>query len=231
MQKYILLLYILITLSLVNTAHAGIQSHESLHAAVISFLKAETQDTQDTEISVGNLDRRLRLHQCSADLQAFWPLGNKRIGNTTVGIRCTGDKPWKIYVGAHIHIYKSVWVSKTGLNRNQVIDLNQVIQEKRDITRITTGYLPAETPIEGMQIKRNIPPNQVLTNTMLDSLKMVKRGERITIVSRYGGIEVRAAGIALSDGGKGERIKVKNTSSKREIEAYVSGKHQVLITL
>ncbi|MBT8113113.1 MAG: flagella basal body P-ring formation protein FlgA, partial [Gammaproteobacteria bacterium] len=39
------------------------------------------------------------------------------------------------------------------------------------------------------------------------------------------------SGVALSDGSKGERIKVKNTSSKREIEAYVSGRHLVLVTL
>ena len=39
------------------------------------------------------------------------------------------------------------------------------------------------------------------------------------------------AGIALSDGRKGERIRVKNTGSKREIEAYVSDKQHVLVTL
>jgi len=230
MQKYYFYIFF-IALSYMGTAQANIQSHESLHKAVVSFLETETQDTQDTEITVRDFDKRLRLHQCSSPLQAFWPLGNKRLGSTTVGVRCSGDKPWKIFVGAHIHIYKSVWISKTGLNRNQVLDLTTVSKEKRDITRLTAGYLLADTPIEGMQIKRNIPANHVLTNTMLDSQKMVKRGERITIISRVGGIEVRAAGVALSDGSKGERIRVKNTSSKREIEAYVSGRHLVLVTL
>ncbi len=231
MKKYFTPLYVFIALSSVNTAYANIQSHESLHKAVVSFLQAEIQDTQDTEITVRDFDKRLRLHQCSEPLQAFWPLGNKRLGNTTVGVRCSGDKPWKIFVGAHIHIYKSVWVSKIGLNRNQVLDLTTVSKEKRDITRLTGGYLLSDTPIEGMQIKRNIPANHVLTNTMLDSQKMVKRGERITIISRYAGIEVRATGVALSDGSKGERIRVKNTSSKRVIEAYVSGRQRVLVTL
>jgi len=231
MQKYLLLLYIFISLSSVTTAHASIQSHESLKNAALSFLQTEVEDMQDTEITVGNFDKRLRLHQCSSALEAFWPLGNKGTGNTTVGIRCSGDKPWKIYINAYIHIYKSVWVSKNNLNRNQVIDLTEVTVEKRDITRLTSGYLLAETPIEGLQIKRNVPANYVLSSKVLGSQKLVKRGERITIISRYGGIEVRAAGIAMSDGGKGERIKVRNSSSKREIEAYVSGNHQVLITL
>ncbi len=231
MQKRFLLLYVLLTLFSVNTAYAKIQSHESLQKAVIAFLESEITDIPDAEISVHEFDKRLRLHQCSTSLQTFWPLGNKRLGNTTVGIRCNGDKPWKIFVGAEIHIYKYVWVSKIRLNRNQVLDLESVTKEKRDITRLPGGYLLADKPIEGMQIKRNIPANQILTNTILDSQKIVKRGDRITIISRFNGIEVRATGIALSDGSKGERIKVKNSRSKREIEAYVSGKHLVLVSI
>ncbi len=231
MPKYFLFIFIISTLLCINNAHANSQSQESLKKAVFSFLNSEIKDIPDAKVSVREFDKRLRLHQCSIPLQAFWPLGNKRLGNTTVGIRCNGDKPWKIYVGAHIHIYKYVWVSKLGLNRHQLIDLASVSKEKRDVTQLTTGYLLANTPIEGLQIRRNIPANQVLTKTMLDSQKMVKRGDRITIISKYAGVEVRAKGIALNDGSKGEKIRVKNTSSKREIEAYVSDRQRVLVTL
>ena len=231
MQKHFLYIFILSTLFCINSAHANIQSQESLKKAVINFLNTEIEDIPDAEISVREFDKRLRLHQCSSPLQAFWPLGNKRLGSTTVGIRCNGDKPWKIYVGAHIHMYKYVWVSKLGLNRHQILDLASVSKEKRDITQLTAGYLLADSPVEGLQIRRNVPANQVLTNTMLGSQKLVKRGDRITIISRYAGIEVRAKGVALGDGGKGEKIRVKNTSSKREIEAYVSDRQYVLVTL
>ena len=231
MQKRFLLLFIVFTWFSTNTVYANTQSHQSLRKAAITFLESELATTPDAEISVHDFDKRLRLHQCSEPLQTFWPLGNKQLGSTTVGIRCNGDKPWKIFVGAHIHIYKYVWVSKTSLNRNQVLDLASVNKEKRDITRLPGGYLLADTPIAGMQIKRNIPANQILTNAILGSQKIIKRGDRITIISRFNGIEVRATGIALSDGSKGERIKVKNSRSKREIEAYVSGKHLVLVSI
>ena len=231
MQKHFISLCIFIAIFSVNNASASVQSHESLKKAVIKFLQFEVEEIKDTEITVREFDKRLRLHQCSSPIHAFWPLGSKRLGNTTVGIRCNGDKPWKIYVGARIHIYKYVWVSKTALYRNQVIDLASISKEKHDITRLTTGYLLANTPIEGLQTKRNISVNQVLTNSMLGSQKMVKRGDRITIVSKYAGIEVRAKGVALGDGSKGQRIRVKNTSSKREIEAYVTDKQRVLVTL
>ena len=231
MTKYYVLFCIVFTLLNMSPAFADYQSHESLQGAVVNFLEDETQTVKDAEISVQNFDKRLRLHQCSTDLEVFWPVSSKRIGNTTVGIRCSDDKPWKIYIGAYIHIYKSIWVTNSGLHRNQVIDLASVSTERRDITRQTSGYILASTPIEGLVVKRNITANQVLTNNVLDSQKMVKRGDRITIISKYAGIEVRAAGIALNDGKKGERIRVKNTGSKREIEAYVSDKQHVLVTL
>ena len=214
-----------------NSAFADYQSHESLESIVLKFLNDETKNIKDSEVSVQNFDKRLRLHLCSTELEVFWPVSSKRVGNTTVGIRCGGNKPWKIYIGAYIHIYKSVWVTNSGLHRNQVIDSLSVTAERRDITRLTSGYILASTPIEGQIVKRNISANQILTNNVLDSQKMVKRGDRITIISKFSGIEVRAAGIALNDGKKGERIRVKNTGSKREIEAYVSDKQHVLVTL
>ncbi len=231
MTKCNLLVSFLLALLGINPVFAKYQSHESLESAVVNFLKSETQEIKDADISVQNFDQRLRLHQCSTDLEVFWPVSSKRIGNTTVGIRCYDNKPWKIYIGVHIHIYKSVWVTNAGLHRSQVIDLASVSPERRDVTRLTSGYILASTPIEGLVVKRNISANQVLTNNVLDSQKMVKRGDRITIISKYAGIEVRAAGVALNDGTKGERIRVKNTGSKREIEAYVSDKQHVLVTL
>ena len=226
-----ILLLIAVLLCHLNTASASVQSLESLHAAALTFLQNETKDIQNSEISVRPLDRRLRLNQCSSSLEAFWPLENRKFGSTTVGIRCNGDKPWKIFIGTHIHIYKYVWVSNHALSRDQQITIEDISQERRDITKLSNGYLHANTQLIGKQMKRNIPANQVLTNIMLQSKKLVKRGDRITIISRSGRIEVQAIGVALSDGSKGDRIRVRNMSSKREIEAYVSDKHRVLLTL
>ncbi len=231
MIKKIFFLVNCILFSICSPAMAAVQTHESLHAAALSFLQQETQNIKDSKITMRPLDKRLRLNQCSIPLHAFWPLANKKYGSTTIGIRCDGNKPWKIYVGAHIHIYKNVWVSNYALNRNQIISSQDINMEKRDITKLSSGYLLANHPIIGMQIKRNVPANQILTNVMLDSQKIIKRGDRITIVAKYNNIEVHAKGVALSDGSKGDRIRVKNSSSKREIEAYVSDKHRVLLNL
>lgn len=229
MTKKYLLLCILLSICGFNAALANTQSHESLQKATFMFLQDETKDIPGSEITLRTFDKRLRLHHCSSSLEAFWPLGNKKLGNTTVGIRCNGEKPWKIYIGAHIHIYKYVWVSNAALQRGQMIEKANIKKEKRDITKLSGRYLLASLPITGKLMKRNVPANQVLTNIMLESQKLVRRGDRIIIVSQHGAVEVRATGVALSEGSKGDRIRVKNMSSKREFEAYITDKQRVLV--
>ena len=227
-----LFLYISILLLCgLNQAAASVQSHESLQATALTFIQNETRDIQDSEITIRPLDRRLRLHLCSSPLEAFWPLEKKKFGNTTVGIRCNGDKPWKIYVGVYIHIYKYVWVANSAMSRGQIIATKDISKQKRDITKLSRGYLLSSQTIIGQQVKRNIQTYQVLTNIMLESQKLISRGDRITIVSKHGNFVVQANGVALNDGSKGDRIRVRNMSSKREIEAYVSDKHRVLLDL
>ena len=199
--------------------------------AVYAFLQEETKNVPDSEITIRPLDKRLRLSKCTSALDIFWPLGKKKFGSTTVGIRCTGDKPWKIYIGAYIHIYKEVWVTNTAIQRGQIISRENIAMERRDVTKMTRGYVLANLPIIGKRLKRNIQAFQVLTDNLLESQKLIKRGDRITIVSKSGNIMVQANGVALGDGSKGDRIRVKNLSSKREIEAYVSDKHRVLLSL
>ena len=231
MYRYLFLLSITVLFCSYNQVFAAIQSHKSIQAAVYAFLHEETKNISDSEITVRPLDTRLRLSKCTSPLEIFWPLGKKKFGSTTVGVRCAGDKPWKIYIGAYIHIYKEVWVANTVLQRGQAISRKNIVEERRDVTKMTRGHIPASSSIIGHRLKRNIRAFQVLTDNMLEREKLVKRGDRITIVSKSGNIVVQANGVALADGSKGDRIRVKNISSKREIEAYVSDKHRVLLSL
>ena len=44
----------------------------------------------------------------------------------------------------------------------------------------------------------------------------------VTLIGRAAGIEVRAAGKAMADGGRGSRVRVQNSNSKRIVEVTVT---------
>ena len=72
-------------------------------------------------------------------------------------------------------------------------------------------------------------PGAVLTRGMFRAKKLVHRGDRVTLSMKSGLVAVRVSGIAMSDGARGERVKVKNLSSKRTVDGTVGGENLVLV--
>lgn len=58
---------------------------------------------------------------------------------------------------------------------------------------------------------------------------MVKRKDKVTISSAQPGFAIQMSGIAMTDGVKGQLIKVKNENSGRIISATVIEPGQVLV--
>jgi flagella basal body P-ring formation protein FlgA len=56
----------------------------------------------------------------------------------------------------------------------------------------------------------------------------VKAGDQVQLVSRLDGIEVRASGIALGSGDSGSRLRVRNGSSGKVVDAMVTAPGEVL---
>ena len=64
-----------------------------------SFLRDRSGDSAgNTTVRSGTLDPRHRLPLCDAPLEGFMRRGAKIDARTIVGVRCTGSKPWKVYV-------------------------------------------------------------------------------------------------------------------------------------
>jgi flagella basal body P-ring formation protein FlgA len=58
---------------------------------------------------------------------------------------------------------------------------------------------------------------------------VIQRGDPVVLVSRSGGIEVRASGRALAAAGVDERISVENVSSRRVVQGQVLASGEVLV--
>jgi flagella basal body P-ring formation protein FlgA len=56
---------------------------------------------------------------------------------------------------------------------------------------------------------------------MLRAPRSVRRGDQVTIAMGAGGISVQMGGVAMRDGGIGDRIPVKNSNSSRIVEGVI----------
>lgn len=217
-----------------NPAHAGaLQSHASIRQTAEHFISesVEASHGMPPAVSTSALDSRLRLSQCELPLEAFQPTGGKLLGNTTVGVRCTGGNPWTLYVPVKASLFDNVVVAARPLTRDSILGADDMKLERRDLAQLHTGYFTDAAELTGMKITRSVAMNATLTTTQVREPLAVKRGQRVNLIAAKGGIEVRMNGEAMADGAAGDRIKVRNLSSKRVIDGIVESGSTIQVAM
>ena len=209
------------------------QEHAAIRTTAQSFLDAfaDSQHEGRTEVRLGQLDRRLRLKKCLLPLEAFMPPGGRVMGNTTIGVRCPDDGGWSIYVTARIDVFGPVLITRQPLARGARVRESDLELVERNLSNLPYGYYIDIQPVEGMLAKRTIAAATVITPQMIQAPKLVKRGEKVTVIAESGGISIRSSGKALSDGKSGELIRVEALGSKRIIDGIVVSQGVVKVTL
>lgn len=204
-------------------AAAPVQDRDAIRQAAHDYVlsKAKSEHRSRAEITVGRLDPRLRLTACGEDLAAFQPPGGRSLGNTTVGIRCPAPKPWTIYVPVKVIVYRAVVVSARPLPRGQLLGAGDVKLEQANLAELRAGYLTDPSQAIGNKLKRPLSDGTPLSAAMIQAPHLVKRGQQVTVINEVSGVQVRITGKALMDGASGERIRVRNPSSRRVVEAMV----------
>lgn len=204
------------------------EPHENIQAAVEAFLKAQSAGYgNEPVITVGHIDSRLRLQACAEPLEAYLPAGGRTTGNVTVGVRCAGPKPWSLIVQAKVAVMERVVVSVRPLQRGEVLRADDLELAERDLASLRGGYYRVLDEVVGMKLKRSLGVGLPLQQSMLALPIAVRRGDKVSIRAMGGGLDVRMQGEALESGARGETIRVRNLSSKRELEARVAGPGQV----
>ena len=232
-MKHILFVIACIT-GLAGSAHAGsIQSHTSIQQAAEGFLmeKVQMEYGKHAEVKAGHLDSRLRLAECDAPLETFQPAGGRTLGNTTVGVRCGGGKPWTLYVPVKASIFENVVAAARPLQKGKQLDLQDLKLVKSDISKLRSGYYSHIDDVLGKQLTRSITIGAAITMPTVKDPRQIKRGQSINLIAEAGGLRVQMKGKALTDGSTGERIQVRNLSTKRVIEGVVTSPTSVSVTM
>jgi len=205
------------------SAAAQTQSLDSVRSAVIAFVTEQTRHySTPARIKIGPLGARLRLSRCSEPITAFQPPGTRILGNTTIGVRCSGTSPWTIYVPVFVQVFQPVAMTTRPLARGDILSATDIKMVERDLSALKRGYIIDSKQPVGMVVKRRIGTDSIITPQLLEAPRLVRRGEQVAIIAESRGIEIRAVGKALADGSRGDLIRVRNTASKKVIEAVVT---------
>lgn len=77
--------------------------------------------------------------------------------------------------------------------------------------------------VDGAKVRRPIKPGEPIRGAWVEVPPLVKRGDRVRMIARRGGLEITASGEALDAAGRGESVRVKNPSSMKIVSGRVIG--------
>jgi len=211
----------------------AIQSHASIQSTAETFIAETMSSGQDRipTISAGSLDSRLRLKECNKPLEAFLPEGGRLLGNTTVGVRCPGTQPWTLYVPVKISIYETVVVATRSLSKGMIVQEQDIQLLEKDLADIRSGYYSDLSQVIGKQVSRTVSMDTTIAPRMVKSPLQINRGQQVSLIAESHGLKVQMSGEALTDGASGERIQVRNLSTKKVVEGIVQSSTTVQVAL
>lgn len=214
-----------------QSVNAAWQDTSAIRNAARDFVAAAIQLPPNSRISLeaGNLDERLQLPRCAKPLVAFATPGTELSRGGTVGVRCTADTPWKIYVPVRLSVMTPVVIASQALARGASLKASDFELAERDLATLPGGYLTDVGRLENKNLRRRVLPGTVITPSMLVQSHAVRRGQRVTLVAGAKALNIRMAGTAMGDGGIGDRVTVRNLSSGRTVEGIVRSNETVEI--
>lgn len=229
-QRTAVMLCLALFVAPLSLADSGIESAQRISATARQYIaERHPWQSQNTRISVGKLDPRTRLPRCSMAPEAFLPPGAEIRRRTTVGVRCRGSKPWKIYLPVTVAAYAKVMVSKRPIAPGEIVSAADVSWVDREVSSLSYGYLRSLQQPGGMRSVRSIAQGAVITANMLEAGTLISKGQQLTLRSNSGPVSVTMRGTALEDGALGELIKVRNLSSGKQLEGRVENANTVIL--
>lgn len=203
--------------------NAPVQSMAQVSDAAAKALRQYYQTPGSRVVVTANPSNlRMRLKPCPTSLRATVPDRPNPSSMVTVQVRCAQPGGWIVRVPLRLQLFRSVLVTVHPLARGDGVRPGDVRAEERDITRLGYGYIDTLGQIQGRILARPLVSGSVLTPAAMGGRRMVQAGDHVQLIARIGGISVRATGVALGGGDNGARLRVRNDSSGRVIDAMVS---------
>jgi flagella basal body P-ring formation protein FlgA len=140
-----------------------------------------------------------------------------------------GQKVREVRAQARLEVFAEVVVAKNSLRRHQIVEEKDVHLVNRNITQQAADVATDLGEVLGKRVTLSVNTQEVLRKSMVEVPPLVKRGDRVTLVVENVHFKITCMGEVKEEGRGGDRIKVTNISSKREVYGRVLDSQTVLV--
>lgn len=179
------------------------------------------------DVKAGTIDERLPLTRCEDALTISLPARMEIRRNTTVYLKCEGEKSWDLYLPVRVSIQKPYVTVTVPVAKGDILSEPMLTLAYQDQTLIRGDYLTDPTALIGVRSKRELKPGQPIR---LTQVCVVCKGDQVTLSAENSSMQIKTMARALQDGSFGDMIRLVNTRSGRTVQGQVSAVGSVVVT-
>jgi flagella basal body P-ring formation protein FlgA len=191
---------------------------------VMNFLNAKVPwDKSRVKIKLVQISNGLTLPDMPYSYKVVPPNDTRYLGTVPLNVvfDIQGQPPKKVWATVKIEVETDVIVVNKPLNRNQAIEKEDVNVVSMDMADLPSNYISRLEDVVGKKTLRVMNPKEVFRTDIVELPPVVKRKDRVSIVAESGNLRITAVGEVKESGGMGDRVKVVNLNSNKEIFARV----------
>ena len=182
------------------------------------------------EVSVGQLDPRLRLAPCQ-HVEPYVPDGMRLWGKSRIGLRCTqGTAKWNVYLPITVRVFGIALVARNGVSAGAVLAADDLAQAEVDLAEDNSPALANATLAVGRTITHALKAGQSLRQAHLKARQWFAAGETVTVLAQGDGFSVAGEAQALNPGIEGQPVRVR-TEGGRVLTGLPVGERRVELPL
>jgi flagellar basal body P-ring formation protein FlgA len=212
-------IFVAVVAALPSLAAAQIETAQAIRAAIATAVKPRLTVYRDasTEVTVGDIDPRLRLPACAGPEVAL-PPGNA--ASMTARVSCPEPR-WTIYVPVRLDAWVEAVVASVNLTPNTKLDATDLTRGPVDMFTNGGGLLTNVKAAEGKILRVGLLAGSPVLSPFLEYPVVVHRGQQLLLTLTAPTMTIRTPVLALEDGRVGDNIEVENPDSKKTLAATV----------
>jgi flagella basal body P-ring formation protein FlgA len=140
-----------------------------------------------------------------------------------------GVRKEKLQVRSRVEVWMDVVTSANKMIRGSVIEPSDVVLAKKNVTGQGQKYFGKLDDVAGKQVTVTIARNVLVQDWMVRVPPLVSKNDQVMLIAEMPSFTATAAGIALDDGSIGDRIKVRNKDTNKEIFGKVISRTEVAV--
>ncbi len=161
------------------------------------------------EVSVGELDRRLRLAHCDR-VEPYIPPNTRLWGKSRLGLRCVqGAVKWNVFLPITVKAFGPAWVVKGMVQQGSILSEDDAMAVEVDWAELNSPIVANAADWVGQTAIRTLSTGQALRQDMMKAAQVFQAGAQVRVLARGVGFEIATSGQAVSAGVVGQSARVR----------------------